>query len=131
MMGLSPGEVFIVRNAGNCVTPDTVRSLLICLTVMECRRILVVGHTHCGMRRSCGTSHHALGMVDEDCLRYHFATPELCLQDWIGFHQMSEEQWVRHQVQQLGTLMEKALPAGKVKVIGALYHLDDGRMEFL
>jgi carbonic anhydrase len=131
MMGLSPGEVFIVRNAGNCVTPDTVRSLLICLTVMECRRILVVGHTHCGMRRPCGTAHPALEEVDEDGLRFHFASPELCLQDWIGFHQMSEEQWVRHQVRELGTLMEKALPDGKVKVLGALYHLDDGRLEFL
>ncbi|MCG7843987.1 MAG: hypothetical protein MIO90_00985 [Methanomassiliicoccales archaeon] len=131
MMGLAPGEAFIIRNAGNCVTDDTVRSLLICLTLMDCRRILVVGHSQCGMRQPCGASHPALDAVDQECLRHRFDSPELCLEDWLGFYQMNEELWVRHQVKELGTLMERALPGGKVVIIGALYHLEDGCLEFL
>jgi carbonic anhydrase len=131
MMGLAPGEVFIVRNAGNCMTEDTVRSLLICLSLMDCRRILVVGHSHCGMRRPCGTSDTALEKVDGDFLRQRFGHPDLCLEEWLGFHQMTEERWVRDQVRELDSLMKMALPGIEVEVIGSMYHLDDGRLDFL
>ena len=43
-----PGEVFVVRNAGNCVEPFGVASLEYAVTALGVRLIVVVGHSGCG-----------------------------------------------------------------------------------
>ncbi len=43
-----PGEVFVVRNAGNCVEPFGVASLEYAVTALGTRLILVLGHSGCG-----------------------------------------------------------------------------------
>lgn len=43
-----PGELFVVRNAGNCVEPFGVASLEFAATALGVRLIVVVGHSECG-----------------------------------------------------------------------------------
>ena len=43
-----PGEVFVVRNAGNCVEPFGIASLEYAITALGVRLIMVVGHSGCG-----------------------------------------------------------------------------------
>lgn len=43
-----PGEVFVVRNAGNSVEPFGVASLEHAITALGVRLIMVVGHSGCG-----------------------------------------------------------------------------------
>jgi carbonic anhydrase len=43
-----PGEVFVVRNAGNCVEPFGVASMEYATTALGVRLIVVVGHSGCG-----------------------------------------------------------------------------------
>lgn len=49
MLGLSPGDAKIVRNAGARVTPDALRSLVLATGFLGVTRIMVVAHTDCAV----------------------------------------------------------------------------------
>ena len=49
VLGLTPGEAHVIRNAGGLVTEDTIRSLTISQRLMGTEEILVIHHTGCGM----------------------------------------------------------------------------------
>ncbi len=131
MLGLSPGEVFIIRNAGNSVTHDTLRSLLICLTVMECRNVLVVGHSSCGMRSSGGLDERVAGAVDVNALSEVLNEEIADARSWLGFYEPHEREWAMEQATSLRVIVEKVMPGVAVRVRSALYHLEDGRLEML
>ena len=131
MLGLSPGEVFIIRNAGNSITHDSLRSLLICLTVMECRNVLVVGHSSCGMRSSGGLDEKVAGMVDIGALSEALGESVADARSWLGFYEPHERDWAAGQAASLRVLLDRVMPGVPVKVRSALYHLEDGRLEML
>lgn len=131
MLGLAPGEVFIIRNAGNSITHDTLRSLLICLTVMECRNVLVVGHSSCGMRSSGGLDERVVGTVDVNALSEVLGEDVADARSWLGFYEPHEREWAMEQADILRVIVKKVMPGLTVKVHSALYHLEDGRLEML
>lgn len=49
VLGLTPGEAHVIRNAGGLVTEDTIRSLSISQHLMGTEEILLIHHTGCGM----------------------------------------------------------------------------------
>ena len=49
VLGLTPGEAHVIRNADGVVTEDTIRSLTISQRLMGTEEILVIHHTGCGM----------------------------------------------------------------------------------
>ncbi len=49
-LGLSPGQVHILRNAGGVVTDDVIRSLVISQRRLGTREVMVIQHTRCGMQ---------------------------------------------------------------------------------
>ena len=48
---LKPGDVFILRNAGNQYTKDVLRSLLIAIHEYNIDTVIILGHTDCGMTK--------------------------------------------------------------------------------
>jgi carbonic anhydrase len=48
---LQPGDVFVLRNAGNVVTKDIIRSILIAIHEYNIKYIIVLGHLNCGMTK--------------------------------------------------------------------------------
>jgi carbonic anhydrase len=56
MLGVLPGQVHVLRNAGGLVTDDTVRSILISQVALDTEEVMVIGHTRCGM----------IGLVDNE-----------------------------------------------------------------
>jgi len=48
---LNPGDVFILRNAGNIYTQDMLRSILITIFKYEIKYIIILGHLDCGMTK--------------------------------------------------------------------------------
>ncbi|QQE10721.1 carbonic anhydrase [Planctomycetota bacterium] len=50
-LGLKPGQAYIIRNAGNVVTDDVLRSLILAVEGKEVREILVIGHTDCALAK--------------------------------------------------------------------------------
>jgi carbonic anhydrase len=49
MLGLSPGDAKILRNAGARVTDDVLRTLVLAAYLLGVRRVMVVAHTGCRM----------------------------------------------------------------------------------
>lgn len=49
MLGLIPGDAKIIRNAGARVTADSLRSLILAVSLLGVDRICVVQHTDCAM----------------------------------------------------------------------------------
>lgn len=48
---LKPGDVFVLRNAGNIFTDDVLRSILIAIHEYNIRNIIILGHIDCGMTK--------------------------------------------------------------------------------
>ena len=48
---LEPGDVFVLRNAGNLITNDMLRSILITIHEYNIKYIVILGHLDCGMTR--------------------------------------------------------------------------------
>jgi len=48
---LQPGDVFVLRNAGNIYTEDVLRSVLVAIHKYNIQYIVVLGHLDCGMKR--------------------------------------------------------------------------------
>ena len=49
VLGLSPGDAHIIRNAGGSVTDDAIRSLCVSQRLLGTREIILIHHTGCGM----------------------------------------------------------------------------------
>ena len=48
---LKPGDVFVLRNAGNVYTDDVLRSVLVAIHKYNIQCIIVLGHLDCGMKK--------------------------------------------------------------------------------
>ena len=48
---LNLGDVFVLRNAGNVLTDDMLRGILIAIFKYKVRNIIVLGHIDCGMKK--------------------------------------------------------------------------------
>jgi carbonic anhydrase len=51
ILGLSPGEAHVIRNAGGIVTDDVIRSLAISQRLLDTNEIVLIHHTDCGMSK--------------------------------------------------------------------------------
>jgi carbonic anhydrase len=49
MLGLTPGDAKIIRNAGARVTDDALRSLVLAANMLAAHRIMIVAHTDCAL----------------------------------------------------------------------------------
>ena len=49
MLGMAPGDVKILRNAGARVTEDVLRTLVLACYLLDVNRVLVMPHTRCRM----------------------------------------------------------------------------------
>jgi carbonic anhydrase len=50
MLGLQSGDADVIRNAGDAITEDALRSLLVSTRVLGSREIMIINHTGCGMQ---------------------------------------------------------------------------------
>lgn len=48
-LGLSMGEVHVLRNAGGVITDDVIRSLAVSQRLLGTREVMLIHHTSCGM----------------------------------------------------------------------------------
>ena len=49
VLGLSPGEAHVIRNAGGVVTDEVIRSLTISQHKLGTTEVILIGHTKCGL----------------------------------------------------------------------------------
>ncbi|CDM23965.1 carbonic anhydrase [Castellaniella defragrans] len=131
------GDLFVTRVAGNFVNVDMLGSLEYSVAVLGVPLILVLGHDKCGAVAA------AVKAVTESA-QYPGRIPSLVsaiapavqkVQDGGGdLLAAATAQNVRDNVAALAersTILGDAVRAGKLRLAGAVYRLDTGRVEFL
>lgn len=133
------GDLFVNRVAGNYVTTDLLASLEYGVAVLNSPLIMVLGHT------SCGAVGAAVSAVEDKAeFPGHIQTIVTAIVPSVRaaaaqahegtLLQAATIENIKHNVEQLKSatpILSKAVQAGKVKVVGGLYHLDTGRVELV
>ena len=132
------GELFIVRNAGNTLCTSALGSLEFAVAHLQVPLIVVMGHEACGALRA------AVAVAREQ--RQFSGHVSKVLQSLLPAV-LEADPWapdlvnaaalcnVRKVVRELREEASPALlepqKAGRLRVVGAYYHLDSGRVDFL
>ncbi|NCV77424.1 MAG: carbonic anhydrase [Actinobacteria bacterium] len=115
VVGMSPGDAKILRNAGARVTEDVLRTLVLASHLLNVVRVLVMPHTDCRMARGTEAEVHA------------------AMREISGIDTRSIE--IRTVTDQVAALKEDVtrilsyplLP--KLEVMGAIYDVKTGKLE--
>ncbi|CAL1159755.1 unnamed protein product, partial [Cladocopium goreaui] len=145
----TPGELFVLRNAGNTCTHaegSMVGSLEFCTGKLGSRLIMVLGHTQCGAIAGATATHQAGGEVKApgcalEGLLQGLASVAKEASDDLG-PGVSQEKLVSHAVKvnvfnSMNFLLQFSEPIrdlvrkGELDIQGGIYHLETGRVEFL
>lgn len=134
----SPGELFVVRVAGNFVNTDGLASLEFGVKVLGMPLIMVLGHTNCGaiaatinvMKEKTQLPGHLPDLVKA-------IKPAIDLAEKANAANPLDEaikQNVRYNVRRLleaKPIIAEAAAAGKVKVVGGMYDLATGKVALI
>ncbi|MBA2839918.1 carbonic anhydrase [Methanococcus maripaludis] len=48
-LGIAQGDAKVIKNAGNIITEDVIRSLVVAVYLLGVEDVMIIGHTDCGM----------------------------------------------------------------------------------
>lgn len=131
----APGELFIVRVAGNFVTPDGLGSLEYGAAVLGTKVIMVLGHTSCGAVNATVEA-----LQKGNTLPGHIADLVRAMKPGIepvlktpgdDLRQRAVVANVQANVRRLQTekpILSDMVSSGKLKVVGAYYDLPTGKV---
>lgn len=130
-----PGDLFVVRVAGNFVTPDGLASLEYGAAVLGTKAIMVLGHTNCGAVNAT-----VAALQKGNDLPGHIADLVRAMKPGIepvlkqpgdDLQQRAVIANVRYNVQRLQQekpILAKMVADGKLRVVGAVYDLPTGKV---
>jgi carbonic anhydrase len=132
------GELFIVRNAGNTLCPTALGSLEFAVTQLQVPLIVVMGHEACGAIRAAvsvargqaaytGNVSKVLQSLLPAVLEADPWAEDLCNAAAL----CNVRKVVRELREEASPALLEPQNAGSLMVVGAYYHLDSGRVEFL
>ncbi|MFW9897589.1 MAG: carbonic anhydrase [Candidatus Thorarchaeota archaeon] len=120
---LEPGDVFVLRNAGNLSTQDSLRSILIAIYQYDIKFIVVLGHLNCGM-----TKVNLLELKKKIPYEYfpHAAkgTSDLFGEIKEFFKPFIDE--IKNIKRQIGILQKLRVHNPELKILGMLYDVGSG-----
>ncbi|HVL25824.1 MAG TPA: carbonic anhydrase [Thermomicrobiales bacterium] len=133
-----PGDLFMVRLAGNFLSDYGLASMEFCVAFLNVPVLMVLGHTHCGAVTSAikvvqnqedlpGRLFVLIDALEPSVLHAQASNPDDLLTAAI-------EENVRRQVRRLRTIspvINEAQAEGRVKVVGAIYDMDTGEVRLL
>ena len=120
------GDLFVIRIAGNVMDDHQLGSIEYAAEHLGCSLVVVLGHTHCGAV-DAAMNHEPAGYIK-------FITDEIIKA--IG-NETDEYRACCLNVFHSKAVIEESLQIQKdereygLKVVGAMYHLEDGTVEFL
>lgn len=125
IFGAGIGDLFVIRVAGNVMDDHQLGSIEYATEHLGIKLVVVLGHNHCGAV-DAAINHDPKGYVK-------FITDEICRA--IGEEKDEYEACrlnVRHSVDIIENsfLIHKEEQEQGLKVIGAVYHLEDGKVDF-
>ena len=127
------GDIFSARVAGNIINEDILGSIEYACGVAGSKAILVLGHTKCGAVTSAckgvelGNITALLSKVKPAIANIKQRDGEVEVEEVTkaNVHQSIKE--IREKSSILADLETK----GKIKIVGAVYHVEDGKVTFL
>jgi carbonic anhydrase/SulP family sulfate permease len=151
VLDLGIGDIFSVRVAGNVIGSKSLGSIEYGVGVAGVKLVLVLGHTRCGAVTSSVKLLNENKDVEQEtgCQYLHTIVDEIapCIAsaDLKRFHELSateRESFVdevakrnvlrtAQEITERSTAIRHAVDAGRVLVVGALYDVKSGNIEFL
>lgn len=129
-----PGELLVLKNAGNVITEDILRSLLVAIFELNAKFFIVLGHTRCGM--SIIGNHNKVEHLSKELGDVLKKLEQKTSQDplkWFKF--FPEGKWVENvylQVNYIKEILSELIEECRMPcIIPALYDLDTGEVTFL
>jgi carbonic anhydrase len=124
------GDLFATRTAGNVLGPDTVGSIEYAVANLDVKLILVLGHERCGAVQAAVKGGTYPGSIGTIVRKIAPAAEWARKQSGDVLHAAIEEN-VREVIRGLKAskpLLADPIRAGRVKVVGAVYDLDSGKV---
>lgn len=136
---LGLGDIFAVRVAGNVANDDVLGSLEYATAVAGAKLIVVLGHTNCGaINAACDHVRmgHVTGLLAkiQHAVEQETTTKENRSSSNIEFVRNVTRLNVAHVIDEIrrrSPTVSELLIQGKVGLVGAIYHLETGEVEFL
>ena len=127
------GDVFSARVAGNIINEDILGSMEYACGVAGSKAILVLGHTKCGAVTSACQGVE-LGNITALLSKVKPAISEV--ENRMGTIEVEEvtKANVHQSIKELrekSTMLKDLESEGKIKIVGAVYHVEDGKVTFL
>lgn len=123
------GDVFVNRVAGNIVTPELIASLEFGCQVLGTSALVVLGHSGCGAVSAAMEGGAVPGMI---CSLYYHIRPVVA--NARGDIAAAVKANVEHQARLLlagSTVLADLVRRGQLAIVGAVYDLPTGRVEWL
>ncbi|MEQ8272750.1 MAG: carbonic anhydrase family protein [Deltaproteobacteria bacterium] len=132
------GDVFVARVAGNFVNEDILGSMEFATKVSGSKLVLVMGHEHCGAVKAA-VDDVELGNITPMLAKLKAARDEV---SYTGDRSSKNPEFVHlvceHNVQKTideirasSPIMAELESKGDLKIVGAIYDMDTGRVSFL
>lgn len=132
------GDVFVARVAGNFVNEDILGSMEFACKVSGSKLILVLGHEHCGAVKAA-VDDVKLGNITPMLAKIK---PSVEAIEYTGersstnqeFVQMASKSNVRNTIEKIrseSSILREMEEKGEISIIGAIYDMDDGSVDFL
>lgn len=128
------GDLFIVRTAGQVSTYASWGSIEFAEEVLGTKLIVVLGHTQCGAVNAAVKLNEVPGHIVTLINAIKPAVESAREKNPNDLLDASIRENIKIQVAQLRSLepvLAKRVREGSIKIIGALYHLETGQVEFL
>ncbi len=127
------GDIFSARVAGNIINEDILGSIEYACGVAGSKAILVLGHTKCGaVTAACqgvelGNITALLSKVKPAIKEVEERTGEVEVEEVTK----SNVQQSIVEIREKSTLLSDLEKEGKIKIVGAVYHVENGMVSFL
>lgn len=127
------GDLFIVRTAGQVSSFASWGSIEFANEILDANLIVVMGHTKCGaVSAACKVPEvpgHIVTLIN--AIKPAAQLAKKLNGDWVENAVKVNVAMQVEQLQQLEPVLSKSVASGKTKIVGAVYHLESGQVEFL
>ncbi len=132
------GDVFVARVAGNFVNEDILGSMEFACKVSGSKLIVVLGHEHCGAIKAA-VDNVELGNITSMLSKIKPAVDDVKYsgdrtsknQEFV--HMVSESNVTNtiEEIRKGSSILKEMEELGEIKIVGALYDMDTGKVDFL
>lgn len=132
------GDFFVGRVAGNFVNEDLLGSMEFGCKVAGSKVILVLGHEHCGAVKSA-IDDVKLGNITAMLSKIRPAVDKVTYEgdrtsgnpEFVGKVCESNVKHTIEQIRQNSPILKDMEDSGQIKIVGAIYDMDNGKVTFL